>query len=376
VQLNLSERQQQTVRAAVTIVAAFIVVCAAAAILWMMGAFFARFSGVFLPVAVAAVLALVFRPMYELLHERMRMPAVLSLIGVFIALLLPIVGFSWFFGALAVDQITGIIEGAPATWSRGADFIKERWPPVVDFFENSEVGQRIQSAFEGQQGTLVTGLQSGLDVAVLGLMKVARGIGTFLTWAVLPVYFAFFLMAEPGKKVDLEHVLPFLKKETRENVIYLGHEFVNIMVAFFRGQLIIAFMQGVLYALGFTLVGLKYGLVLGLALGFLNIIPYLGSIVGLGVALPLGFFQNGGGIWMVVAVMVVFTIVQCIEGYILTPKVMGDRTGLHPMAIIIAVFFWGSALSGLAGMILAIPLTAFLVVFWRLAKEKYIDELV
>jgi len=65
-----------------------------------------------------------------------------------------------------------------------------------------------------------------------------------------------------------------------------------------------------------------------------------------------------------------------IEGYFLTPKIMGDRTGLHPVVIIIAIFFWGSALNGIAGMILAIPLTAFLVVFWRLAREKYVKELV
>ena len=76
-----------------------------------------------------------------------------------------------------------------------------------------------------------------------------------------------------------------------------------------------------------------------------------------------------------VGVIVVLTIVQTIEGYLLTPKIMGERTGLHPMVIIFAVFFWGSALGGILGMILAIPLTAFLVVCWRLAKEKYISEL-
>ncbi len=69
-------------------------------------------------------------------------------------------------------------------------------------------------------------------------------------------------------------------------------------------------------------------------------------------------------------------MVQLIEGYVLTPKIMGNRTGLHFMAIIVAVFFWGVALGGILGMILAIPLTAFLVSFWRLAKEKYIRELV
>ena len=73
-------------------------------------------------------------------------------------------------------------------------------------------------------------------------------------------------------------------------------------------------------------------------------------------------------------VLGVFAVVQMIEGYLLTPKIMGDRTGLHPVAIILAIFFWGSALNGILGMILAIPLTAFLVVVWRLAREKYIQE--
>ena len=94
------------------------------------------------------------------------------------------------------------------------------------------------------------------------------------------------------------------------------------------------------------------------------------------MTLPLAWFQAGGGLGTLVGVLVVFAIVQLIEGYVLTPKIMGDRTGLHPVAIIVAVFFWGSALQGILGMILAIPLTAFLVVFWRLAREKYIGEIV
>jgi predicted PurR-regulated permease PerM len=169
--------------------------------------------------------------------------------------------------------------------------------------------------------------------------------------------------------------LPFLKPETQDDLIYLIEQFIGIVVAFFRGQLIIAFLQGLLFAVGFTIAGLDYGFLIGLILGFLNIIPYLGNIVGLGVALPLALLQPDGGWARVGFVLIVFAIVQTIEGYFLTPKIMGDRTGLHPMVIIVAIFFWGTALSGLLGMILAIPLTAFLVVFWRLAKEKYVREL-
>jgi predicted PurR-regulated permease PerM len=206
--------------------------------------------------------------------------------------------------------------------------------------------------------------------------SIAGWTGATLSWAVAPVYFVFILLMKRKDVAQLEDYLPFLKEETRHDVVFLIREFVNIVVAFFRGQIIIAFLQGVLLAIGFAVVGLKYGLVLGLLLGFLNVIPYLGSMLGLSITLPLSYFQPEGGLGTLIGVIVVLLIVQMIEGYVLTPKIMGDRTGLHPMAIIFAVFFWGAALGGILGMILAIPLTAFLVVFWRLAKEKYISELV
>src|SRR5690606_25270833 len=103
-----------------------------------------------------------------------------------------------------------------------------------------------------------------------------------------------------------------------------------------------------------------------------NIIPYLGSIIGLALVLPIAWFQPEGGVYPFTGALAVFAFVQIIEGYLLTPKIMGDRTGLHPMVIIIAIFFWGTALNGLLGMILAIPLPAFHVVAWRLVRQKYL----
>jgi predicted PurR-regulated permease PerM len=206
--------------------------------------------------------------------------------------------------------------------------------------------------------------------------NIASGIVSLLGWVIAPVYLAFFLLM-PKLRPDAvtANNLPFLKKETAEDAVYLFREFFNLVVIFFRGQIIIALLQGILFAIGFSLAGLQYGTVLGLMLGFLNIVPYLGSMVGLSVCLPLAWFQDGGGMPLTLVVIGVFTLVQCIEGYFLTPKIMGERTGLNPLVIIVAIFFWGSALGGILGMILAIPLTAFLVVLWRLMRDKYIGQL-
>ena len=373
-QLQLSDRQRTAVAAAVTIVSAAIIVAAIAVIFWAAATFVRSFSSVFLSLAVAGVAALVFQPYYSWLHHRM--PNSLALVAVFASILFPVVAFGWFFGALLVDQIIELVSRAPELWSDATKFAEKEWPIVRDFLNEHPLGLRLREILENSQKAVL----SGLEIAGKGFLSagagILRGVGAALSWAVLPVYFAYFLMADPTDvKLKPENLLPFLKEETREDVLYLGREFINIIVAFFRGQLLIAFLMGVLFAIGFSLIQLKYGLVLGLLLGFLNIIPYLGSIVGLGSTLPLAFFQPGGGFNLVIWVLVVFTAVQLIEGYVLTPKVMGDRTGLHPMAIIVSVFFWGSALDGIMGMLLAIPLTAFLVIFWRLAKEKYIGEL-
>ncbi len=374
---NLSDRQQATVATAVTVMATFVIICAVVSLLWLVGAFFNMFSGVFLPLAVAGIIALILNPYFDWLVER-KLPAPVALIAVFLAILIPFVGFGWFLGDLVVEQISDLISKIPEWWKAGIAQLKERLPKIQSLFLKYGLEEKLTAAVEGKEGAVLSALQ------FLGLKALSAGAGIFgalgklFGWAVLPVYIAFFLLIDlkGQSKVWSDAALPFLKAETRDDIAYLVNEFVEIIVAFFRGQFVIALIQGLLFAVGFQLVGLSYGLILGLLLGFLNVIPYLGSIVGLSVALPLALFQPGGGWALVGWVLVVFSVVQMIEGYVLTPRIMGEQTGLHPMAIIVAIFFWGTALKGITGMILAIPLTAFFVVFWRLLNEKYIEELV
>ena len=374
--IEFSERQRSTIASAITILSAVVIIFAIGALFWIVGAFLVRFSAIFLPLAVAAVAALVVNPYYDAIRARLKLGRVPALLAVFLSIILPIAGLGWFFGDLLVDQIKGLITAFPGWWASAVEWARANAPQIVYLATETEMGKTVTEAVEGQGDLFVQVIRYMGQRAVSAGAGVLSGIGVLLCWVVAPIYFAFFLMSDTSRIGDLEKYIPFLKAETRKDLLYLFEEFLNIVVAFFRGQLIIAFLQGLLFAIGFTVVGLKYGFVIGLTLGFLNIVPYLGNIVGLGTALPLAFFQGGDGLIRVVAVLVVFAAVQMIEGYLLTPKIMGDRTGLHPVVIIMAIFFWGSALNGIMGMILAIPLTAFLVVFWRLAREKYMPELV
>lgn len=372
--LTFTDRQAAAVATAITILSAVVILLAVGSVFWLLAVFVETFSGVFLPLAVGAIAALVCRPYYDWLTAKWHLPGSAAVGVVFLSMLIPVVAFIAFFGTVLVGQLLDLLSRTPDWWQGVSSTMRDRWPELKAFF-GTPLGTKIQQAVAGLQDEILSGLEIFGGKALAAGAGMVRGVGSVLNWAVLPVYFVFFLMTKPTT-VDSAQILPFLKPETRNDVMYLVHEFVDIVVAFFRGQLIIALLQGLLLAFGFTVVGLRYGFVIGLVLGLLNVIPYLGGIIGLGISLPLAFVQSGGGWGTLIGVVSVFLVVQLIEGYVLTPRIMGDRTGLHPMAIIIAIFFWGTALGGILGMILAIPLTAFLASLWRMVKEKYVTELV
>ena len=375
--MDLSERQQKTIAAALTILAALVIVSACLGLFWLLASFVRYFSHVFLPLAVAGISALTFQPYYDWLHVRQKFPMPLAVATLFLSMLLPIgVIVGYFSMVVVIPEVVDLIETLPNWWKELLVTLERLGPEIRTFLEKHPMGQKILPAMRGQGPMLTAGLEYLATTSMVAGTNVAGWTGVMLSWAIAPVYFVFFLTMRRANVSKLEDYLPFLKEKTRKDVVFLAREFVNIIVAFFRGQIVIAFLQGIMLAIGFNIVGLRYGFVLGFLLGFLNVIPYLGSMLGLAITLPLAYLQSEGGLPTLAGVIVVLGLVQLVEGYVLTPKIMGDRTGLHPMAIIVAVFFWGAAMGGILGMILAIPLTAFLVVFWRLAKEKYISELV
>lgn len=367
----LSDSQRRIVSSAITL-AAFIGAVALIILAFIvLGRLLATFSSVLWPLATAGVLALILRPLIVSLERRLklrRLTAVVLLYGVFVLLtgialiiLLPPV----------VQQLIDFIAYVPDLWTNASNYITAHYPEWIALGQkhlaNPSV-RKVVDSLAAESQALFTHAVPSLRAAFGGVFDVFA----FLTHlAIVPVYLFFFLLARGEPTRNLGRHLPFLRPSVRDDVVFLASEFVSIIEAFFRGQLLIALCMGVLLAIGFSIVGLKFGLFVGLALGLLNIVPYLGTILGLAVTLPLAFFQPGGGWQLLGLVILVKIIVQCIESWYLTPKIMGHHTGLHPVVIIVAVFFWGTAFGGVLGMLLAVPLTAFFVTAWRLAKRKY-----
>lgn len=371
--LDLTSRQQRTIGYCLTLLAGLLIAMVVLGVFLLMVRFLSFFSGVFLPLVSAFVLSLILKPFYQWLRVVRGLKTVWALSAVFVVFLVPLALLLYLIvtgGAMAVEAVA--VSG-PDYVERGEAWLASRMPTVQAWIE-AKFGTGMEDAFKEQRGRLIGFAESFAG----GVFQFSRGafsrIAGLLGWVVMPIYLGYFLVLRPVPKEERRNWFSFLKDDTQEDVLYLIEQFIDIMVSFFRGQFLVALIQALMYGVGFYIVGLDFGFLVGFFMGLINVVPYLGSLVGLGVALPIALIQLDGGITTLLLVLLVFVVVQGIESYIITPKIMGDRTGLHPMAIMVAIFFWGTAFGGVIGMILAIPLTAFLVVFWRLARRKQIFQ--
>jgi len=153
--------------------------------------------------------------------------------------------------------------------------------------------------------------------------------------------------------------LPVANSSAKDEVIFVVTSINDCLIAFFRGQVLVALSDGVLYTIGFLSIGVPYAFLLGAMAIVLTMVPFLGAIITCAAALVIAFVQFGD--WLHPGlVLCVFAVVQALEGLVISPKIMGGRVGLHPLTIIIAVMVGTSLMGNILGGILAIPLTAAL----------------
>jgi predicted PurR-regulated permease PerM len=207
--------------------------------------------------------------------------------------------------------------------------------------------------------------------ALLGVLStVSRGGQAVLSWLVnlvlIPVV-TFYLLRDWDKLV--ENIRTLIPRKAEPEVSALSREIDEVLGAFIRGQLMVMVALGVIYALGLWLLGLDLAFIIGMGAGVLSIVPYLGTFVGVVAALIAAAFQFQDLLHPVL-VLAVFGVGQSLESMFLTPKLVGDRIGLHPVAVIFAVLA-GGQLFGFLGILLALPAASALNVLARHLHERY-----
>ena len=180
-------------------------------------------------------------------------------------------------------------------------------------------------------------------------------------------FFVYYILVDFGAWRDaLEDFIP---PRFRDSFGRLFDEVGRILQAYVRGQLLIAMLMGVLYAIGFVLLQVPAGAGIAILAGFLNTIPYVGTVFGIILATSFTM-ASGAGFWRVGGVIGVIVAVQMIEGYFLTPRILGGRVSLHPMAVFLGMLI-GGKLFGFLGIILAVPTIAVAKVFLMFLRELY-----
>lgn len=331
-----------------------------------------NFSGVLWPLAVAGILSMLLRPLVEFLEENTRLGRLGGVLVIYSIVLLLVGVFLWFLVPILIEQTIYFIRNLPTIIDGIKDFFQSRFPQIEEFLTTNLGEERLAEFYQELENQIAKLPEQALPVATK--------LGSYLTWiaatgaglAIIPVYLFFFLSSKKDSFGDIEKQLSWVRKDFREDIIFLAKHFAHSMESFFQGQILIGLIMGLLMAIGFSIAGVDFGFPLGIGIGLLNIIPYFGTVIGLATVLPIAWFQPDGGLLLAGIALGIFVAVQLFESYFLTPRIMGNRTGLHPLTIIISIFFWGTALGGILGMILAIPLTAFFVVAWRLLREKYL----
>lgn len=212
------------------------------------------------------------------------------------------------------------------------------------------------------------------DVMQMLLAKITASSVVFLGWLanmlLIPVVTFYLLRDWDILVAKLRRLLPRKNEKLVVNLIAECHE---VLGAFMRGQLLVMLALGVVYAAGLMVLGLELGLLIGLLAGLASLVPYMGFIVGIGAALIAGLFQFGLDPYLLLGIVAVFAIGQALESMLLTPLLVGDRIGLHPVAVIFAILA-GGQLFGFTGVLLALPVAAVIMVLLRHLYTLYTDS--
>ena len=351
-----SERQAGILWFSVTTLAVGVSLAVFGLLIWSLGLLVNLLSSVLLPLAMAAIIAYLLDPVVDWLEHK-QVPRTRAIILVFfVAVMLFLILLATVIPQLLVET-SQLIDQIPAY----AEQLKER---LGTWLESSRLGKQAKEAWDEGIGTDAQNwATTALPVVSAWLMdqlgKVASWGGLLAGFALVPVYVFYFLSEKQGIVGQWTDYLPLKESKLKDEVVFVLNEINNCLIVFFRGQVLVAMCVGGMLTVGFMAVGLNYAILLGIVAGALSIVPYLGVMLSIIPALALAAIQFGD-IWHPLAIVGVFSLAQMAEGLVISPKIIGDRVGLHPLTIIVAVMIGTTLIGGILGGVLAIPLTAAL----------------
>lgn len=312
------------------------------------------------PFLFSALLAYLGDPLVDRLEKRMS--RTLAVTTVFVTIFVMLAFIIMIFIPLVSDQLGRVASKLPGA----VDFIHGKLMPFLQ--------ERFQYQLGSEKDVISNMIKTNLqDIPSLAsrLLRWFTGssewVVTLLANVFLVPVVTFYLLRDWDILVEKVHAL--LPRKYEPTICQLTKESDSMLSAFLRGQFAVMNALGLIYAIGLSVVGLDSAILIGFIAGWLSFVPYLGLVIGIGVATVMAYFQFNDFIHPL-GVVITFVVAQALEGSVLTPRFVGERIGLHPVAVIFAVLA-GGQLGGFAGVILALPVAAILNVLISHAQVAY-----
>jgi len=338
------------------------------ALFWAFISLLGFLSDVLIPFVVAVLIAYLINPLVVLVQKKVRKRTPAVLISLFLVFLV--------FFLIALFLVPAIIKETRHMGTVVSDLVQnstlakrasEELPPDLwEALKSVIASEEVQDLFKAEKFQNI--IQTAAKKILPGIWRFISGTTSFVLgivgFFVVFLYVVFLLIDYQRVRQGWKNLIP---QDYQKPVLEFVSEFNNAMNRYFRGQATVASIVGVLFALGFWIIGVPMGILLGLFIGVLNMVPYL-QIIGFIPALILALIhalETGGSIWgMMGLVALVFAVVQTIQDAFLTPKIMGKVTGFSPAIILLSLSIWGKIL-GFLGLIIALPMTCLILAYYK-----------
>ena len=322
------------------------------------------FSAILPPLLLAVIQYYVMNPVVDWFEKKFKVPRVATILVLFLFVLIALIWIINILVPIAQNQINSLIKNWPHIWNDAVNATQNalRDPRL------HEVKGSLQGMIDNTQKTLFKSGQSTINAA-LGNISSAVSIITMIVMTLLTAPFILFFMLKDGHQLR-PYITKFAPEHWQPSFSQLLYDINYALASYIRGQITVAFWVGVMFVIGYIIIGLPYGLALAILAGFMNLIPYFGTPLALIPVFVIAIMTSGS---MLIKVLVVFLIEQAIETRILSPLVMGNKMEMHPVTTIL-LLIGASSVWGLWGVIFGIPIYAILKIIVSRVYNYYRRE--
>ena len=322
------------------------------------------FSAILPPLLLAVIQYYVMNPVVDWFEKKFKVPRVATILVLFLFVLIALIWIINILVPIAQNQINSLIKNWPHIWNDAVNATQNalRDPRL------HEVKGSLQGMIDNTQKTLFKSGQSTIN-ATLGNISSAVSIITMIVMTLLTAPFILFFMLKDGHQLR-PYITKFAPERWQPSFSQLLYDINYALASYIRGQITVAFWVGVMFVIGYIIIGLPYGLALAILAGFMNLIPYFGTPLALIPVFVIAIMTSGS---MLIKVLVVFLIEQAIETRILSPLVMGNKMEMHPVTTIL-LLIGASSVWGLWGVIFGIPIYAILKIIVSRVYNYYRRE--